>query len=59
MAKTTTRQSTAKKWTLLALIMFLLVVVVASTYTRYESTGVEKCKQQNGQLQLQLMMEQH
>ena len=35
----TTRQSTAKKWTLLALIIFLLVAVVAGTYTRYQTVG--------------------
>ena len=35
----TTRQSTAKKWTILALILFLLVAVVAGTYTRYETVG--------------------
>lgn len=39
MAKTTTRQSTAKKWTILALTLFLLVAVVAGTYTRYETVG--------------------
>lgn len=32
-----TRQSTAKKWTLLVLLLFLLITVIASTYTRYET----------------------
>ena len=39
MAQTTTRKSSAKKWTLLALIMFLLVAVIGGTYTRYSSTA--------------------
>ena len=39
MSKTSTRKSTAKKWTLLALIMFLLVTIVSGTYTRYTSTA--------------------
>ena len=39
MAKETTRTSSAKKWTILALIVFLLIVVIGSTYTRYTSTA--------------------
>ena len=38
MAKTT-RTSSAKKWTLLALVIFLLVAVIGGTYTRYTSTA--------------------
>ena len=38
MAKTT-RTHSATKWTLLALVMFLLVAVIGGTYTRYTSTA--------------------
>lgn len=39
MAKVTNRTNTAKKWTLMALVMFLLVAVIAGTYARYSNEG--------------------
>lgn len=39
MANTATRKSSAKKWTILALILFLLVAIISGTYTRYTSTA--------------------
>lgn len=39
MAKVTNRTNTAKKWTLLVLVMFLLVAVIAGTYARYSNEG--------------------
>lgn len=35
----TTRKNSAKKWTILALILFLLVAIISGTYTRYTSTA--------------------
>ena len=35
----TTRKSSAKKWTLIVLIIFVLVAVIGGTYSRYVSTG--------------------
>ena len=39
MTKTNTRTNSARKWTILALILFLLVAIIGSTYTRYTSTA--------------------
>ena len=39
MAKVTSRANTAKKWTLIVLVMFLLVAVIAGTYARYTKEG--------------------
>lgn len=33
------RKSIAKKWTLIVLIIFVLVAIIGSTYSRYTSTG--------------------
>lgn len=33
------RKSTAKRWTLIALIIFALIVIIAGTYARYTTTG--------------------
>ena len=35
----TTRKSSAKKWTLIVLIIFVLVAVIGGTYSRYSSEG--------------------
>ena len=34
-----TRKSTAKKWTLIVLVIFILVAIIGGTYSRYTSTG--------------------
>lgn len=39
MAKTNTRTNSAKKWTVLVLLLFLLVAVIGGTYSRYTSTA--------------------
>ena len=39
MAKKTNRANTAKKWTFVALVVFLLIALIGGTYTRYTSTA--------------------
>ena len=34
-----TRKSTAKKWTVIVLVIFILIAIIGGTYSRYTSTG--------------------